>query len=210
MEVDRGPMRVALFCGSPGRPSARPGANLAALRAVQAVLSERGAKCVETADVAEVPAFRAEDVDNAPPIVRAMRIIFESVDAVVLATPEFGGGAAGAAKNALDWMVGSGSLYERPCFVMTAGTTGGANAIEQIARTLTWQGAVVMATLGIATPRAARDEIGHFTDGGSLRAFRQLAEAVLASRTMTELARRSAAAETVRALGIDPDRRSGR
>jgi chromate reductase, NAD(P)H dehydrogenase (quinone) len=147
-------LRVALFCGStsPG------GANRAALAAVASMLDLHGVVCIEAGDVALVPAFRAEEVDAAPSSVESMRAVFESVDAVVLAIPEFGGGAAGAAKNALDWMVGSGSLYERPCGVISAGTTGGPNSIHQIARTLAWQGAFVVETLSIATPWSTRNE----------------------------------------------------
>ena len=174
------------------------------------MLDDRRVRCVTTPDVSEIPAFRAEQVDDAPLAVQALRTTFESADAVVLATPEFGGGAAGAAKNALDWMVGSGSLYERPCFVISAGTTGGSNSIEQISRTLTWQGAFVMQTLGIATPTASRDEQGRFVDRESLGALARMAEAVVDVVSLSEETRRDVASRTVRALGIDPTRRSGR
>jgi NAD(P)H-dependent FMN reductase len=139
-----------------------------------------------------------------------MRAVFESVDAVVLATPEFGGGAAGAAKNALDWMVGSGSLYERACGVVSAGTTGGANSIEQIARTLAWQGAFVVETLGIATPRASRNEDGQFVDEKSLIAFDAVGEAILGIHGLSNELMRARASEKLCSLGISPENRSGR
>lgn len=211
MSEPENPLRVALFCGSAGWSAAgRLGANAAALHAVRDAFAAQGANCVDAADVADVPAFRAEDVDSAPRAVAELRSLFESVDAVVLATPEFGGGAAGAAKNALDWMVGSGSLYRRPCGVISAGTTGGSNSIEQIVRTLTWQGAFVIATVGIATPGAKRDAAGRFLHEPTLNRLASMAVELRRCQAMADEAITARAAEVVRALGIDPLRRSGR
>jgi chromate reductase, NAD(P)H dehydrogenase (quinone) len=199
-------MRVALFSGATNQT----GANRAALDAIASNLQRKGVVCIDAGDVASIPAFRAEEVDAAPPTVVAMRAVFETVDAVVLATPEFGGGAAGVAKNALDWMVGSGSLYEQPCGVVSAGTTGGPNSIEQISRTIAWQGAFVVETLGIATPWATRDDVGAFVDPKSLEAFANFATAMLRVQNMSEEQLRSASATKLSALGIDPVDRSGR
>ena len=58
--------------------------------------------------------------------------------------------------------------------VTSSGTTGGANAIEQIARTLTWQGAFVVATLGIAAPRTKSDPSGRLTDPATLQRIEAL------------------------------------
>jgi NADPH-dependent FMN reductase len=138
------------------------------------------------------------------------RSVFESVDAVVLATPEFGGGAAGAAKNALDWMVGSGSLYEKPCGVVSAGTTGGPNSIHQIARTLAWQGAFVVATLSIATPWSTRNENGHFTDAKTLESLGNFASTMFRIRLAEKELVESDSLTTIRSLGIHPVNRSGR
>jgi chromate reductase, NAD(P)H dehydrogenase (quinone) len=200
------PMRVALFCGStsPG------GANRAALTAVASMLDLHGMVCIEAGDVASIPAFRAEEVDAAPSSVESMRAGFESVDAVVLAIPEFGGGAAGAAKNALDWMVGSGSLYERPCGVMSAGTTGEPNSIHQIARTLAWQGAFVIETLNIATPWSTRNEKGDFTDVKTLTALEKFAAEIAGVRGTAKETLEMTSAQKLRSLGIDPVNRSGR
>ena len=199
-------MTVALFCGSTGAT----GANRAALALVARLLDERGVAVTEAVDVAEIAILRADRVDDAPPPVQALRELFESADAVVLSTPEYGGGAAGGAKNALDWMVGSGSLYERPVAVMSVGTSGGANSIEQIARTLTWQGAFVVATLGIATPVAKRDSDGAFSDAATVTRTATMLDALLGAVAGTQEQRQALAASTVRGLGIDPFRRAGR
>jgi chromate reductase, NAD(P)H dehydrogenase (quinone) len=200
------PMRVALFCGA----TSRNGANRAALDAVATALERNGVMCIESGDVTVIPAFRAEEVDAAPESVERMRSVFESVDAVVLATPEFGGGAAGAAKNALDWMVGAGSLYEKPCGVLSAGTTGGPNSIHQIARTLAWQGAFVVEILSIATPWSTRTENGHFTDSKTLAALENFSSAIFRVRGLEKELLESKSSAMIRSLGIDPVDRSGR
>jgi chromate reductase, NAD(P)H dehydrogenase (quinone) len=199
-------MRVALFCGA----TSRSGANRAALDGVATSLERNGVVCIESGDVAAIPAFRAEEVDAAPESVERMRSVFESVDAVVLATPEFGGGAAGAAKNALDWMVGVGSLFEKPCGVVSAGTTGGPNSIHQIARTLAWQGAFVVATLSIATPWSTRNENGNFTDAKTLESLENFASTMFRIRLAEKELVESDSLTTIRSLGIDPGNRSGR
>jgi NAD(P)H-dependent FMN reductase len=72
-------MRVALFSGATNQS----GANRTALDAIGAILERHGVVCVEAGDVASIPAFRAEEVDVAPPTVVAMRAVFESADATV-------------------------------------------------------------------------------------------------------------------------------
>ena len=56
-------------------------------------------------------------------------------------------------KNAFDWLVGSGELYRKPVALLSAGTTGGFHARRMMAQTLTWQGAYVVAELGISSAR---------------------------------------------------------
>ena len=48
-------------------------------------------------------------------------------------------------------------------------------------QTLTWQGAHVVAELGIAAPRTKSDDDGRFTDPATLAALRAVATAVLAA-----------------------------
>ncbi len=99
------------------------------------------------------PDVLPELVDDPPPPVAEMRLMVEGADGVMIAAPEYAGGLAGSTKNALDWLVGSASIYHRPIAVLSAGTSGGVFAIEQLVRTLSWQGALVVATLGISAPR---------------------------------------------------------
>lgn len=161
-------MRLVTFCGSAGASSA----NQALLDVVGHVAAADGWDVEATGGLADIPMFDpAIGDDVAPEAVVALRTAFERADAVVVAIPEYGGGAAGWAKNALDWMVGSGSLYGRVAAVLCAGTTGGPNAIGQVARSLTWQGAHVVAALGVAAPVTKRGPDGRIVDEATLRAL---------------------------------------
>lgn len=191
-------MQLAMFCGSTGERSA----NQKLLDAMADIAVGRGHAIQRTVALAEIPGFRAELVDAAPPPVTRLRRQFEQSDGVVVAVPEYGGGAAGWAKNALDWMVGSGSLYQRTTAVVSAGTTGGRHAIEQVARTLTWQGAFVVATLGVASPRVKADAEGRLTDRSTLDAISVVVDRLETANGSAEM-RTGLAVETVSALGID-------
>ena len=43
----------------------------------------------------------------------SLRTGVAGADLVLLATPEYAGGMPGSLKNALDWLVGSGELYDK-------------------------------------------------------------------------------------------------
>jgi NAD(P)H-dependent FMN reductase len=167
-------VHVATFCGSH-----HPGStNAAALARVAARLQALGAEVVDVATEADAPAFRPALVDTAPPTVAAIRRAFETADAVVFAVPEYAGGLPGWVKNTTDWMVGSGSLYERPVAVVSAATMGGRHSIQQLSQTLTWQGAYVIATLGIVAPLTKTSDDGAITDEPTCERLDRLADVV--------------------------------
>ncbi|MGZ4798078.1 MAG: NADPH-dependent FMN reductase [Acidimicrobiia bacterium] len=195
-------MRIASLCGSLGPGSA----NAAALSAATATLARRGVEVVAVDGLDEVPAFRADCVDDPPAPVRRLRDAFEAGDGVMIAAPEYAGGLAGAVKNALDWCVGSASLYRRPVAVLSAGTTGGAFAVEELVRTLSWQGALTVATLGIASPNTKRGADGTFTDTPTLRAIGGWADTLADAVTGPGAERLALVARAVEPYGIDPAR----
>src|SRR6478735_5656925 len=167
-------MRIGTWSGSLGGGSA----NAAALTAAGDALAARGVEVVAIEGLADIPPFRADLVDDAPDPVRTFRAAVESVDGLLVAAPEYAGGVAGVVKNALDWLVGSGSLYHRVAGVASVGTTGGTFAIEQLVRTISWQGGLVVATLPIASPRTKQDAAGAFTDVTTVDAIAAWAGAV--------------------------------
>jgi NAD(P)H-dependent FMN reductase len=194
----RGAMHVATLCGSHHHGST----NAVVLATISARLITGGAT-VESVDVSvDAPSLRPESLDDPPPVIGRIRDTFLAADGVVFSIPEYAGGPPGWVKNITDWMVSAAALYERPVVVVSAATTGGPNAIEQMATTLAWQGAYVVATCGIAAPLTmVRDD--HLTDPDAIARLDDVADVLLAvmrgDRDVTD-----ATAEALTPLGIDP------
>ena len=138
-------IRVLLVCGSLQRASA----NRAALDVARAVLSASGAEVSAFEGLGSIPPLNPDHGDDPGEAVLALRSQLGAADAVLIAAPEYAGAVAGVVKNALDWVVGSGDLYGKPIALLSAGTSGGVFARRDLVRTLSWQGAHVVASLGI-------------------------------------------------------------
>ncbi len=78
----------------------------------------------------------------------------ESADAVVICTPEYAYGMPGALKNALDWLVASGSLYRRRVGAISLSPTerGGDRALAGLCQTLTALDADVPEAAALSVP----------------------------------------------------------
>jgi chromate reductase, NAD(P)H dehydrogenase (quinone) len=155
----RAGLAVVTVCGSLGSSSA----NRSVLDAATAVALRHGHGVVDAGSLAAVPAFDPALADAPGPEVVALRALLGAADLALIAAPEYAGGVAGLMKNALDWMVGAGSLDRRPVAVVSCGTTGGANALAQLAQTLAWHNANLVGSLGIAAPRTKIDTDGRIT-----------------------------------------------
>src|SRR5262249_17854807 len=150
--------RVLLVCGSLQQSSA----NRAALDAARAKLSASGVEANAFEGLGSIPPLNPDRGDDPGEAVVAFRAAIRAADAVLMAAPEYAGALAGVVKNALDWIVGSGDLYGKPIAILSAGTTGGVFARRDLMRTLSWQGAHVVASLGIdaANAKCVRDSDG--------------------------------------------------
>lgn len=62
------------------------------------------------------------DLDVAPPPapVAALRALVDKADGVIICSPEYARGVAGALKNALDWLVGSFEFPDKPVALINA------------------------------------------------------------------------------------------
>ncbi len=193
---------IGLVCGSLGVGSA----NAAILRCAARRLEGAGEVVPDVETVSSIPSFDPVSVDDPPAAVRHFRDALGGCDAVLIAAPEYAGGLAGSTKNALDWLVGDSTIHRMVIGVASAGTTGGHFAVEQLVRTISWQGGWVVATLGIAAPRTKSDEHGDYVDAATLVEIDAWVDTVVGAVEATPTHRLELLTAVVTPLGIDPAR----
>jgi chromate reductase, NAD(P)H dehydrogenase (quinone) len=195
-------VQIVTVSGSLGPASA----NQAALHlALDHLRTTQPTVVVSPADVSAIPSFRPDQVDVPPEPVATLRAAVGAADGLLLAAPEYAGGVSGVTKNVLDWMVGSASLYRKPIAVLSAGTTGGKYAIEQLVRTLSWHGALVVATLSIEAP-ATKMSAGRYTDSATIAAVAEWTDELIRAVSSTWETTLAQVTAVVVEYGIDPRR----
>ena len=71
--------------------------------------------------LAELPPFNPDlESDVVPEAVTAFRARLQTCDAVLISSPEYAHVVPGVVKNALDWVVGSGELIDKPIALINA------------------------------------------------------------------------------------------
>jgi chromate reductase, NAD(P)H dehydrogenase (quinone) len=116
----------------------RSSINSAALRAAAVQAPRSGVPVTVDDSVRTLPPFDPDLEGTPPEAVIRFRVACEASSAVLLAIPEYAFGIPGAFKNALDWTVGSGSLYRKPVALLNVAPAGrGAQAREALERVLT-------------------------------------------------------------------------
>ncbi|MET0421707.1 MAG: NAD(P)H-dependent oxidoreductase, partial [Acidimicrobiia bacterium] len=126
-------MRIVGISGS-SNPSS---SNRAFLEALAAVSPE---EFTIWSRLGELPHFSPElDGNDA---VASLRSSVADADVVVIATPEYAGGMPGTLKNALDWLVGSGELYDRRVAVFSVAPSAerGERARQWVEQVIGFQG----------------------------------------------------------------------
>ena len=195
--------RVLLVCGSLQRSSA----NRAALDVAEARLSTSGVEVTAFGALASIPPLNPDRDDDPGEAVLAFRAEIGAADAVLFAAPEYAGAVAGVLKNALDWVVGSGELYGKPVALLSAGTSGGVFARRDLVRTLSWQGAHVVASLGIeaVNSKSVSDAEGarRITDPKTLDEIGALTSSLLASIAQSPSARFAAITRLARDADVE-------
>lgn len=157
--------RVKIFAVS---GSLRPQSTVTALLRASAALAPDGWDIEVYPTLGALPHFDpAIDPDDAPEVVAAFRAKVEEADAFVVASPEYAAGMPGVLKNALEWIVGSGEVYDKPTAVLTASPNSGGAARSRawIVETLTIMTADLRedAVLGIPMVRSVMED-GKVTD----------------------------------------------
>ncbi|CAN5365698.1 NADPH-dependent FMN reductase [soil metagenome] len=114
-----------------------------------------------------LPHFNPETTETIP-AVENLRQQIKEADAVVVSTPEYAFGMPGVLKNALDWIVSSGELNEKPVAASSASPlyTGGDKALGSLLLTLTALGTNMGAgsSLSIANVKSKITDAGEISD----------------------------------------------
>ncbi|WP_460862302.1 NAD(P)H-dependent oxidoreductase [Nocardiopsis coralliicola] len=146
------PWTVLAICGSLRRGSH----NAALLELAGAVRSD---VVLSGAGMAgRLPLFNPDlDTEQAlPPAVAEFRACAERAHGIVIATPEYAHGPSGVTKNAMDWLVGSGGMADRPTLLMAAspGQAGGLRGHLPLIPALTLMGAHLVDSVTVSRAAA--------------------------------------------------------
>ena len=151
------PMRLLAISGSLRRSSS----NTALVGAVARLAPEAVAVSIYRG-LAELPPFNPDlDDDRVPAAVTRFRDQLQACDAVLISSPEYAHGVPGVLKNALDWVVGSGELLDKPIAVINASGRA-THAWTSLTETLTVMSARVIVAASITVPLEGRalDAVG--------------------------------------------------
>lgn len=129
--------------------------------------------------LSNLPHFNPDlDKEPLPRAVSDFRFQLNSSAAVIISTPEYVHGVPGVLKNALDWLVASGELYEKPVALFSASPRG-SFAHASLMETLTVMMAHLIPNAFInVSPRSGlgKDELHVFSDADlAVRVERALA-----------------------------------
>jgi chromate reductase len=117
--------------------------------------------------MAALPAFNPDlDFEGAvpPPPVADLRRLLAEADGVLICTPEYAHGVPGALKNALDWIVSSGELTDKPLALLAASPSGAPYAEAGLLPTLQVMGARIAASAALVLSRKHLDGQGGIAD----------------------------------------------
>jgi NAD(P)H-dependent FMN reductase len=134
-------------------------------------------------ELVELPHFNPDlDGDRAPAPVTRFRAQLQACDAVLISSPEYAHGVPGVLKNALDWVVGSGELIDKPIAVINASGRA-THAWTSLRDTLTvmWARVIVAASITIPLDGKALDVDGIVRDPKLSTALRSALEALVAA-----------------------------
>src|SRR5262245_27159652 len=179
-------MRILAISGSLRTQSS----NTTLLRAA-ARLAPADVEIVMYEGLGELPHFNPDhdgEGAKAPHAVRDLRERVEAADAVMICSPEYAHGVPGSMKNALDWLVSTTALSDKPIALVNASPRSRfANA--QLAETLRTMAATVLGDASVDVPLSGKrlDEAAMLVDASIAEPVRAsiaaLARAVATART---------------------------
>lgn len=121
-------------------------------------------------ELASLPPFNPDlEEETAPEAVVRFRAALQACDAVLISSPEYAHGVPGVLKNALDWLVASGELIDKPVALINTSARA-THAWESLARTLLVMSARVLLDASVTVPLG-----GKTPDAESLAADKAIA-----------------------------------
>lgn len=140
-------MRVLAISGSLRRRSSNTALVNAALQ-----LAPSGVEVSVYAGLEHLPPFNPDlDGDLPPAAVKDFRAALQRCDALLISSPEYAHGVPGVLKNALDWVVGSGELVDKPVALVNASSRA-THAWNSLVETLTVMSAHVVGEASTIVP----------------------------------------------------------
>jgi chromate reductase len=151
VDNDQRPVRILAISGS-----LRSASSNSALVEAAAGLAIKTAEVSVYRDLAQLPPFNP-DLDGESPAapVAQFRSALRACDAVLISSPEYAHGVPGVLKNALDWIVGSGELIDKPVALLNTSAYA-IHAQASLAETLTVMSARLVPEASITIPLASR------------------------------------------------------
>jgi chromate reductase len=155
--------------------------NTAILNAIEKLLPENVTYKVY-ADIDKLPHFNPE-TEEGNEYVADFRRQLKSADAVIFCTPEYAFGVLGVLKNALDWVVSSGELNEKPIIAISASPMylSGDKAMASLLLTLTALGTKFTERSSLSIPAITKkvNEHGEVTDASTLQQLKSLVDELI-------------------------------
>jgi chromate reductase len=116
-----------------------------------------------------------------PPAVKELRERLAAAEGIFVCTPEYAHGVPGALKNALDWIVSSGELTDKPTVLLAASPSGAEWALRGLAPTLEVMGARLVSQRSLVLARKHFDQSGAISDAGVATVVREALAALAAA-----------------------------
>jgi NAD(P)H-dependent FMN reductase len=133
-------------------------------------------------DIDKFPHFNP-DTEEGNTYVADFRKQLKDVDAVIICTPEYAFGIPGVLKNALDWVVSSGELNEKPIAAISASPmySGGDKAMASLLLTLKALGTKFTEKSSISIPAITKkiNEQGEIMDTETLTQLKLLIDELI-------------------------------
>lgn len=130
-----------------------------------------------------LPPFNPDqDTGHVPQAVAHLRSELQATEALLISSPEYAHGVPGVLKNALDWLVGSGELIDKPVALVNASARA-THAWNALVETLTVMSARVVpdASITIALDGRQWDVEGIVADAATSTALKSALRALVAA-----------------------------